>query len=49
LFEYIAGQPFLTGKVASNGRKPFFLTLDWLVKTENFAKVREGRYEETTT
>ena len=49
LFEYIAGQPFLTGKVVSNGRKPFFLTLDWLVKAENFAKVREGRYEGTAT
>lgn len=46
LFEYIAGIPFLNGKVASNGRKPFFISLDWLVKAENFAKVREGRYED---
>lgn len=46
LFEYIAGIPFLTGKVASNGRKPFVISLDWLVKPDNFAKVREGRYED---
>jgi len=47
LFEYIAGIPFLTGKVpAREGRRPFVVSLDWLVKTENFAKVREGRYEE---
>jgi hypothetical protein len=48
LFEYIAGIPFLTGRVASNGRKPFLISLDWLVKAENFAKVREGRYEDQT-
>lgn len=46
LFEYISGIPFLTGKVSSAGRKPFMITLDWLVKAENFAKVREGRYED---
>lgn len=46
LFEYIATIPFLTGKISSNGRKPFVLSLDWLVKTDNFAKVREGRYED---
>lgn len=46
LFEYIAGIPFLNGKVSSNGRKPFLISLDWLVKAENFAKVREGRYED---
>jgi len=46
LFEYIAGIPFLTGRVASNGRKPFVCSLDWLLKAENFAKVREGRYED---
>lgn len=47
LFEYIAAIPFLTGKVYSQGRKPFVLSLDWLVKAENFAKVREGRYEDS--
>lgn len=48
LFNYISGIPFLTGKVSSNGRKPFMLSLDWLIKAENFAKVREGRYEDLT-
>lgn len=47
LFEYIAGIPFLNGRTPStNGRRPFVITLDWLVKAENFAKVREGRYED---
>ena len=47
LFEYIAGIPFLTGRTPSgNGRRPFVLSLDWLLKAENFAKVREGRYED---
>lgn len=46
LFEYIAGIPFLTGnKSGSNGRA-FFADLPWIVKAENFAKIREGRYEE---
>lgn len=48
LFEYIAKSPFLTGKVSTQGRKPFLLSLDWLVKAENFAKVREGRYDGET-
>lgn len=47
LFEYISGIPFLTGRTpGSNGHKPFVLSLDWLLKAENFAKVREGRYED---
>lgn len=45
-FTYVAGCGFLTGRVTSNGRKPFVAGLDWLVKAENFAKVREGRYED---
>jgi hypothetical protein len=44
LFEYIAGIPFLTGQVAQNGRKPFYASLEWILKAENFAKIREGRY-----
>ena len=47
LFEYISGIPFLNGKVSSNGRKPFVLSLDWMLKADNFAKVREGRYEDS--
>lgn len=46
LFAYCAKSDFLTGRsTPSAGRKPFVLSLDWLVKAENFAKVREGKYE----
>lgn len=46
LFAYCAESDFLTGRAKpAHGRKPFELTLDWLVKAENFAKVLEGRYE----
>jgi hypothetical protein len=44
LFEYISESDFLTGKVATPGRKAFAVALEWLLKPENFAKVREGRY-----
>lgn len=46
LFVYVAKSDFLTGRTSSPGRKPFTAPLDWLVKAENFAKVREGRYHE---
>lgn len=42
LFKYIASCPFLVGKA---GSKPFLASLDWICKAENFAKIREGRYE----
>lgn len=42
LFEYIAKCPFLVGRA---GNKPFLASLDWICKAENFAKIREGRYE----
>lgn len=46
LFAYCARSEFLTGRARpAPGRKPFLLSLDWLVKAENFAKVVEGRYE----
>jgi hypothetical protein len=44
-FGYVAESDFLTGKVHTPGRKPFELSLDWLVKSENMAKVIEGAYE----
>lgn len=44
-FRYISKSSFLTGKVEQNSRKPFFATLDWIVKLENFAKILEGKYE----
>lgn len=45
-FAYCAKSPFLTGQVTTPGRKPFRVSLDWLVKSENFVKVREGAYHE---
>lgn len=44
-FEYVAASDFLSGKTTTPGRKPFQLGLDWLLKSENFVKVIEGKYE----
>ena len=48
IFAYAGKSPFLLGQSpARDGRKPFVLTLDWLVKSEdNLVKLIEGRYEE---
>lgn len=46
LFEHISGCDFLVGK--SSG-KPFFATLSWITKAENFAKIREGNYDNRTS
>jgi hypothetical protein len=48
LFGYIGQSRFLLGNSPSrDGRVPFQLTLDWLVKSEeNLAKVIEGNYHE---
>lgn len=43
-FEYVSTCDFLVGK-KEGARGPFFAPLEWLCKAENFAKVREGRYE----
>lgn len=43
LFEYISSVDFLVGK--GGGARPFLAGLDWIVKSENFAKIREGKYE----
>ena len=45
-FCYVGESPFLTGKASTPGRRPFELGLEWLLKPENFAKVREGAYHE---
>jgi len=45
-FEYVGTCGFLVGKHAGRGGRPFFASLEWLTKAENFAKVRERRYEE---
>lgn len=43
-FDYVAGSKFLTGRTESKDRKPFLATLEWLVRSTNFAKVIEGNY-----
>jgi hypothetical protein len=48
-FAYCAKSKFLTGQTHSPGRRPFELSLDWLVKPENMAKVIEGAYHEAET
>lgn len=44
-FAFIAESDFLTGKTPpAAGRKPFTLSLDWIVNPTNFAKIHEGAY-----
>jgi len=45
-FHYVGQSAFLTGKTQSQNRRPFELSLDWLVKSENFVKTLEGAYHE---
>jgi uncharacterized protein YdaU (DUF1376 family) len=45
-FTYVSQSAFLTGKTQSADRRPFEVSLDWLVKPENMAKVIEGAYHE---
>jgi len=40
-FEYVATCDFLVGKA---GNKPFFASLEWIVKMANFTKIREENY-----
>jgi len=43
-FEYVAQCDFLVGKAHGNAKRPFFADLEWLVKSANFTKIREGKY-----
>ncbi len=45
LFDHIADSNFLMGRTSSPGRTPFLVSLDWLVKAENFAKTLDGHYD----
>lgn len=46
-FAYVGDSKFLTGRAPTQaGRKPFELGLEWLLKPENFAKVREGAFHD---
>ena len=47
-FEHVSKSDFLTGRTHSQGRRPFDISLDWLIKSENFAKVLEGAYDNRT-
>lgn len=42
LFDYVAKCDFLVGK--GGGNRPFFADLEWIVKSANFTKIREGKY-----
>jgi len=42
-FEYVRSCGFLVGRGA--GDRPFVADLEWLTKSKNFTKVREGKYE----
>lgn len=44
-FDYVAKSDFLMGRVSTPGKRPFEVSLDWLVKSENFVKVIEGKFE----
>lgn len=44
-FTYIAESAFLTGQVSTPNRKPFVADLAWIIKSENLAKIIEGKYE----
>lgn len=43
-FDYVSQSKFLTGQVVAKDRKPFEITLPWLLKPENFNKIIEGFY-----
>ncbi len=45
MFVYISSRcDWLMGRVAGQNGKPFFASLDWIVKPQNFAKIIEGKY-----
>lgn len=43
-FNSIKNSPFLMGEVQTGDRKPFQLSLEWIVKPANMAKILEGTY-----
>lgn len=45
-FTYVAESPFLTGKKTGKDGRAFTPGLEWILKAENFAKIREGRYHQ---
>lgn len=47
-FTYVGQSDFLMGRTNSPGRQPFEVSLDWLIKPENMARVIEGKYHHST-
>ena len=46
-FEHCAKSQFLTGRVPPRaGRKPFEVSIDWIVAQSNFQKIIEGAYDD---
>jgi uncharacterized protein YdaU (DUF1376 family) len=43
-FEHIKKSQFLTGQISNGDKRPFTISLDWIVKAENFMKISEGKY-----
>jgi hypothetical protein len=44
-FEYVKGCAFLVGRGTGKNDRPFLADLEWLTKSKNFVKIREGKYE----
>ena len=44
LFNYIAQSPFLMGQAHDTNKRPFEISLDWIIKPDIFAKIIEGKY-----
>lgn len=44
-FSYISESDFLMGRVQALNRRPFELSLDWIVTKSNFDKIIDGKYE----
>jgi uncharacterized protein YdaU (DUF1376 family) len=45
LFEYVRSCKFLVGQQHSANQRPFIVDLEWITKSANFTKIREGKYE----
>ena len=46
LFVFVRESKFLMGQATAPNRKPFQITLEWLLKPANWSKVVEGKYHE---
>jgi hypothetical protein len=44
-FDIVKNSKFLTGRITNRDGRSFLASLDWLIKSENFTKTLEGRYD----